>query len=151
MSREFTSRNPQDIENIIKECLMRVGVNDISDKQIALLTRLIFSGISEYFYKKPDYKVKMGYMEFMKNPDKEQLFAINLLRNDDVGVVNADTLWRYYKGELATEAQLKNIIDEFVHNLLEYSQAQEQSITEINTKTTVELTKKRRKRNGIQT
>ena len=102
-------------------------------------------------FEKPDYKVKMGYIEFMKNPDKEQLFAINILKNDEEGVVNADTLWRYYKGELLTEAKLKGVIDEFVQDLLEYAQAQEQNIMSLNNKTTVELSKKRRRTNGIQT
>lgn len=151
MGRKYTLMLPQEIEDIVKECLLRVGIKGASNNQVALLTRLIFSGVAEYFYKQPDNKVRMGYIEFMKNPDKEQLFAVNILKSEGVGVINADTLWRYYKGELATEAQLKGVIDEFVHNLLEYAETQEQDIVNINNKTTVELTKKRRKKNGIQT
>ena len=151
MDRKYISRPPKDIEAIVQESLNRVGLKSSSNNQVALLTRLIFSGISEYFFKKPDNKVKMGYIEFIKNPDKEQLFALNILKSEDAGVVNADTLWRYYKGELSSEAQLKGIIDEFVHDLLEYAQTQEQNISKINSKTTVELGKKRRKENGIQT
>lgn len=151
MDRKYALMLPQEIEDIVKECLIRVGIKSTSNNQVALLTRLIFSGIAEYFYKQPDNKVQMGYIEFMKNPEKEQLFAVNLLKSEGSGVINADTLWRYYKGELATQAQLKGIIDEFVHNLLEYAQTQEQDIIDINNRTTVELTKKRRKKNGIQT
>ena len=76
----------------------------------------------------------MGYIEFMKNPEKEQLFAINLLKNENEGVVNANTLWRYYKGELATEAKLKVVIDEFMQDLLQYSQQQETEINNITRK-----------------
>lgn len=151
MARKYISRLPKDIEEIVDECLRRVNIKDVSENQVALLTRLIFSGIANYFYKKPDYKVKMGYIEFIKNPDKEQLFAINILKNDEEGVVNADTLWRYYKGELLSEAKLKVVIDEFVQDLLNYAQTQEQDIMSLNNKTTVELSKKRRRRNGIQT
>ena len=134
MARKFISRKPEDLENIVIECLHRIGISDVSDKQVALLTRLIFSGIANYFFNKPDYKIKMGYIEFMKNPEKEQLFAVNILKDEEEGVINADTLWRYYKGELATEAKLKVVIDEFMQDLLQYSQQQETEINSITKK-----------------
>ena len=134
MARKFISRKPIDIENIVAECLKRVGITKVSDNQVALLTRLIFSGIANYFFNNPDNKIGMGYIEFMKNPEKEQLFAINLLKNENEGVVNANTLWRYYKGELATEAKLKVVSDEFMQDLLQYSQQQETEINNITRK-----------------
>ena len=145
MVREFKERQPKDIESIVKESLRRIGLSKVSDNKIALLTRLIFSGIASYFYFNPDNKIRMGYIEFIKNPEKEQLFALNIIRNDLDGIVNADTLWRYYKGEMTTRAQLKEIIDEFVHDLLDYAQVQESEISKINEKTTIEVSKKRRK------
>lgn len=134
MSRNFTYKKSTDIEDIVKECLARIGITEVSKNQVALLTRLIFSGISNYFFNKPDNKITMGYIELMKNPQKEQLFAINLLKNQKEGVINANTLWRYYKGELATEAELKVIIDEFMQDLLNYSQQQEIEIDNITKK-----------------
>ena len=131
MARKFKNKKPEEIENIVSECLNRVGVKKMSANKIALLTRLIFSGISDYFFRNPDNLINMGYIQFKKNPDKEQLFAINIVKSDSAGVVNANTLWRYYKGELASETKLKGIIDEFIKELLEYSQAQEQDITNL--------------------
>ena len=133
-AREFVERKPSDIEAIVKECLQRVGLKPTSKGQVSLLTRLIFSGISNYFFLNPDNIVKMGYIEFIKNPDKDQMFALNIIRNSKEGVVNAHTLWRYYKGELATEAELKGVIDTFVHDLLQYSQTQEFEITKLTNK-----------------
>lgn len=134
MGRQFKNRKSIEIEEIVEECLKRVGIEKTSQKQVALLTRLIFSGISYYFYLKPDNLIKMGYIEFMKNPDKEQMFAVNILKNADEGVVNAETLWRFYKGELASEAKLKMVVDEFVQELLQYSQDQEIDITNLTNK-----------------
>ena len=151
MAREFVNKSPKEIELIVDECLKRVGINKVTNNQVALLTRLIFSGIANYFFNRPDDLIKMGYIEFRKNPDKEQLLAVNIIKNEEVGVVNASTLWRYYKGELTSEAELKGIIDEFVHDLISYAQTQEQNIMSISNRTTVELSKKRRRKNGIQT
>lgn len=151
MVRKFKDMFPKDIENIIKDSLRRIGITKVSENQVSLLTRLIFSGISSYFFYNSDNKIRMGYIELLKNPEKEQLFAVNIVKNEFEGVVNADTLYRYYKGELATETQLREVIDEFVHDLLVYAQTQETDISNISDKTTVELSKKRRKKNGIQT
>ena len=145
MVRKVTRRPPSDIEDIFKECLERVGIKRTTINQRALLVRLVFSGIASYFFYNPNVKIRTGYIEFKKNPEKKQIIPINILKSENQGIVNADTLWRYYKGELASEAQLKEVIDEFVHNLLEYAQMQEFNIAEINQKTTIELSKKRRK------
>ena len=70
MSRKFINRYPSDLEDIVSECLKRVGIEQTSKNQVALLTRLIFSGISAYFFYNPNVKIRTGYLEFMKNPDK---------------------------------------------------------------------------------
>lgn len=134
MARKFKTRPPTDIENIVRACLRHIGVTDLKNNQIALLTRLIFSGIASYFFYEPDNLINMGFIQFKKNPEKEQLFAINILNSPRDGVFNAETLCKYYKGELKLESELMKTLEEFVKDLLQYSQDQEENITELTRK-----------------
>lgn len=134
MARKLKTKQAVDIENIVLESLTRVGIKKIDDAKLALLTRLIFSGVAHYFFRSPDNVVEMGFLKFVKNPEKDQLFAINIRRNETEGIYDAATLWKYYKGELVVEEKLRNIMEKFVENLMEYSQAQEQDISKLTRK-----------------
>ena len=134
MARKLKTKQATDIEDIVLESLTRTGFKKVDDVKLALLTRLIFSGIAHYFFKSPDNVVEMGFLKFIKNPEKDQLFAVNIRRNETEGIYNASTLWKYYKGELIVEEKLKNIMEKFVENLIEYSQAQEQDISKLTRK-----------------
>ena len=134
MARKFKKRQATDIEDIVAESLARIGVKNLSDEQVALLARLIFSGVARYFFMSPDNEIEMGFLKIIKNPDKEQLFAVNIRKSENEGIYNAKSLWKYYRGELVVEAELKSIMEEFVQNLLDYSQAQEQSISKLTRK-----------------
>lgn len=131
MVRKFKNRPSKDIESILEESIERIDFRNITKDKIALLLRLLISGVANYFFVSPDNIVNVGYMQFTKSADKDELFKVKIIRNEGEGVLNASTLWRYYKGELSTEAKLKGIIDEFVDGLLEYSQNQEVKITKL--------------------
>ena len=134
MARKLIPRSPEILEDIVKESLRVIGVEEITDNQGKLLLRLIISGISSHYFFSPDDIFTVGFLQFQKSPDKDELFKVTILRNKEVGVVNADTLYQYYRGELQKESQFKELIDDFLTDLIEYSQYQEMSITELTSK-----------------
>lgn len=138
--RKFIEKPPDIIERVVKESLDIVGIEEIEEGKIKLLSRLIMSGLAYYYFHNPDDLIKMGFLQFEKSPDKDELFKVILLRDKETGVINADTLWKYYKGELHQEAKFKEILDNFLEGLIAYSQEQEISITQL----TSTLQKKRR-------
>ena len=129
--RQFRERPPEDIENITKESLKIIGIEDIEEGKIKLLSRLIMSGIANHYFHYPDDLIRMGFLQFEKSPDKNELFKVTILKDKEAGVVNADTLWKYYKGELHQEAKFKEILDNFLEELISYSQTQEINITQL--------------------
>lgn len=134
MAREIKERESIDIEEIVAECFKRIGVQEAKVEQIALFTRLLFSGISRYFFYNPDNAVNVGYLKFSKSPDKDELFRVHIMRNGKVGIVNADTLWKYYKGDIIHREKIEEVVNSFVNELLDYSQQQEKNITKLTRK-----------------
>lgn len=129
--RQFRERPPEDIENITKESLKIIGIEGIEEGKVKLLSRLIMSGIANHYFHYPDDLIRMGFLQFEKSPDKNELFKVTILKDKEAGVVNADTLWKYYKGELHQEAKFKEILDNFLEELISYSQTQEINITQL--------------------
>ena len=129
--RQFRERPPEDIENITKESLKIIGIEDIEEGKVKLLSRLIMSGIANHYFHYPDDLIRMGFLQFEKSPDKNELFKVTILKDKEAGVVNAGTLWKYYKGELHQEARFKEILDNFLEELISYSQTQEINITQL--------------------
>ena len=127
MKRRIEERNLSVIEQIVRDSLIHVGV-EASDIQVALLLRLIFSGIGKHFFFEPDTKFKIGFIEISKSPNIDELFNVEIIRSEKDKIVNAETLYQYYTGDLARETQLKGILDTFVNELLAYAQGQEISI-----------------------
>ena len=127
MKRKIEERSLTILEEIVGDSLRRVGL-EASNEQTALLLRLIFSGLGSHFFFNPDTKFKLGFIEISKSPNLDELFNVNIIRSENDKVVNADTLYQYYKGDLAREAQLKEVLDIFVNELLAYAQGQEISI-----------------------
>ena len=132
--RKFIEKPPNIIEGVTRESLKIIGLEDIEEGKIKLLSRLIISGIASHYFKNPDDLIKMGFLQFEKSPDKNELFKVIILKDQSAGVVNADTLWKYYKGELHQEAKFKEILDSFLEDLINYSQNQEISITQLTSK-----------------
>lgn len=132
--RKLIEKSPDIIERVTEESLKIVGIEDVDKGKIKLLTRLIMSGLAYYYFNNPDDLIKMGFLQFEKSPDKDELFKVTILRDKDAGVINADTLWKYYKGELRQEEKFKEILDNFLEGLIAYSQAQEISITQLTSK-----------------
>ena len=128
--RKFIERSSKEVEEIVEESLKIVGIETTKDKA-KLLARLVISGIANHYFKNPDDLIRMGFLQFEKSPNKDELFKVMIIRDKETGVVNAETLWRYYKGELRQEAQFKQILDNFLKELIEYSQAQEIDITQL--------------------
>lgn len=128
MAREIKQVDKEVIEQIVRDSLERMGLKATKD-QASLLLRLILSGISCHFYENPDTQVRMGFLTFQKSPDLDELFSLRIIRDAEEGVVNAETMYRYYKGELTTERKLKDIVEGFVDELLDYSQEQNMKIT----------------------
>lgn len=131
MARKFIQKPPDIIENIMKESLKVVGIEDIEDGKVKLLSRLVMSGIANHYFKHPDDLIRVGFLQFEKSPDKNELFKVTIIKDQTAGVVNADTLWKYYKGELHQEAKFKEILDSFLEDLISYSQEQEINITQL--------------------
>ena len=132
--RKLIEKPPDCIESVTKESLRIVGIENVEEGKVKLLSRLIVSGIANYYFHNPDDLIKMGFLQFEKSPDKNELFKVTILRDTGAGVVNADTLWKYYKGELHQEAKFKEILDSFLEDLINYSQTQEISITQLTSK-----------------
>lgn len=131
MKRKLKRADKEELESIVNDCLSKVKITGLQEGRSEWFFRLIISGISKYFFEQPDNIVDVGFLRFKKNPEKEELFAVELLKNEKIGVVNAETLWRYYTGDLTSEKELKSIIGNFVNELLKYSQSQEEEITDL--------------------
>lgn len=131
MARKLRTISSSVLENIVRDSAVRVGLKDINSNQAALLTRLIFSGLANYFFISPDDVVDVGYLKVKKNPAKEELFAVEIIKSAKEGITNAETLYRYYKGDLTTQKEIKETMNNFVNELLSYSQAQNFNITKL--------------------
>ena len=131
VGRKFIEKPPDIIERVTGESLKIVGIEEVPEGKVKLLSRLIISGIANHYFQNPDDLIKMGFLQFEKSPDKNELFKVTILRDTEVGVINADTLWKYYKGELHQEAKFKEVLDNFLEELIAYSQTQEINITQL--------------------
>ena len=130
MARKFNKEPPETLEKILKESLKVIGVKMKEDKA-KLLLRLLISGIANHYFYKPDDLIEVGFLKFCKSPDKDELFRVNIIRSKESGVVNADTLWKYYTGQLQQEKDFKGILENFIEELINYSQEQEIDITQL--------------------
>ena len=140
MVRKREERDSTTLENISEKCFKAMGLN-VSREQSNLFARIFLSGISHYFFYKPDDIIRIGFLKVEKSPEKSELFKVTLQKNLDVGVTNAETLWKYYTGELIQESKFQEIIQNFMEELISYSQAQEQEITNL----TSSLNRKKRR------
>ena len=133
MARKLTKVSNKIIEEIVESSIKRTGIKKVSKKQAALLIRLICSGIANHFFHNPDDLIDVGFIRFKKNPTKEEIFAVDLIPNNE-GVINADTLYKYYKGDLIAAEKIKETMENFVNELLSYSQNQNNKITNMTSK-----------------
>ena len=129
MARKFSEKPPELLEQIMEDCLQIVGAK-LNENQIKLLLRLIISGIAKYYFKNPDDLINLGFLKFTKSPDKDELFKVMIIRDENEGIVNAEALWRYYKGDIKKEKQIKETMTTFLENLIQYSKDQEKEITQ---------------------
>lgn len=143
MAREIRTVDKKVIENIITDTLRKFGI-ELEKDEAALMLRLFLSGISKYFFDEPDTRIELGFMSLQKSPDLDELFSIRIIRNLEEGVVNADTMYKYYKGEIITEKKIKGIVEGFVDELLTYSQEQNKEITLLTSKLGKNSIKKRK-------
>ena len=131
MARKFKHIDGIIFEQLIQDNFERVGIEGVRREQIALFLRLTLGGIANYFFNSPDDLVDIGFLRLKKNPDKNELFAVDIIKDENAGVINADTLYRYYTGDLASEKALQNTMNNFVSELLSYSQNQSNSISKL--------------------
>ena len=131
MGRKFKKVKGSIFEQLVKDSLERVGIEGVERDRVALFFRLMLGGIANYFFNSPDDLVEVGFLRFKKNPEKDELFAVDIIRDENAGVVNANTLYRYYTGDLTSEQALQNTMNNFVNELLSYSQTQNNSITKL--------------------
>ena len=131
MARKFKTIDGKVFEQLIQDSLERVGVEGVRREQAALFLRLTLGGIATHFFNSPDDLVDVGFFRFKKNPDKNELFAVDIRKDENAGVINADTLYRYYTGDLASEQALQNTMNNFVNELLSYSRNQSNSISKL--------------------
>lgn len=125
--RVIENRKISELERVVLESALHVGI-EMTDGQCALLLRLIFSAIGQHFFFNPDTRYQLGFINISKSPSIDELFNVSIIRSEADDILNADLLYKYYTGELARVKQLKNVLDEFVKQLLSYSQEQEISI-----------------------
>lgn len=144
MTREIKTVSKNVIEDIINDTLNKFGII-LEKDEAALMLRLFLSGISKYFFEEPDTRVELGFMSLQKSPDLDELFSVRIIRNLEEGVVNADTMNKYYKGEIITEKKIKGIVEGFVDELLAYSQEQNKEITLLTSKLGKKSVNKKRK------
>ena len=130
MARKFNKEPPETLESILRESLDILDIK-IEEDKAKLLLRLIISGIASHYFYKPDDLIDIGFLRFCKSPDKDELFRVNLLRDKESGVINADTLWKFYTGQLKQEQDFKEILENFFQELINYSQEQEIDITHL--------------------
>lgn len=130
MGRAFKEESAEVIEKIIERSLNIIGA-EFNEGQTKLFLRLIISGIANHYFHNPDDIINVGFLRFEKSPDKNELFKVTIIKNQEVGVVNAETLWEYYNGELKQKQQLKEVLNDFLKELISYSQAQEIDITNL--------------------
>ena len=124
MGREFKEREEEIIEKIINKSLEIIG-SKFKEGQAKLFLRLIISGIANHYFHNPDDIINVGFLRFEKSPNKNELFKVTIIKNQEAGVVNAETLWEYYSGELKQKQQLKEVLNNFLEELINYSQVQE--------------------------
>lgn len=146
MVRKQEKINPKLLEGIVRDSLASVGIEEENKEKSAILLRLFLSGIGQHFFHHPDDIFEVGFLRLEKSPDKDELFKVKILRNPEEGIINAETLWKYYRGEILQENKFREVIEGFMTELIRYSQEQEINIT--NLTSTIEK-KKRRKKNGI--
>jgi len=130
MAREFRERPAEVIEQIIIDSLNILN-SKLNEGQIKLLLRLIISGIANHYFHYPDDIIDVGFLRFEKSPDKNELFKVTILKDQSAGVVNAETLWEYYNGTLQQREQFKGILNNFLEELINYSQTQEMDIMKL--------------------
>ena len=130
MGRVFKEESAEVIEKVIERSLNIIGA-EFNEGQTKLFLRLIMSGIANHYFHNPDDIINVGFLRFEKSPDKNELFKVTIIKNQEVGVVNAETLWEYYNGELRQKQQLKEVLNDFLKELISYSQAQEIDITNL--------------------
>lgn len=145
MARVLHEKSPKILEKIARESLNILDIS-MDEGKMKLFLRLIMSGIARHYFINPDDVIDVGFLKFQKSPDKDELFRVTIIRDKNEGIINADTLWKYYKGELQQEAQFKEIMDSFLTELIDYSQEQELEIMKI---TNSIEEKKRRTNHGI--
>lgn len=121
------------LEDIMADSMKRTGI-EATPAQSALLIRLFFSGISRHFFFNPDTMTKVGFINIQKSPDIDELFNVSITRSPNDNIVNADTLWQYYTGDMLREKKLRETLDMFVEELVQYAQAQEIDIMNISTR-----------------
>ena len=130
MAREFREKSAEVIEQIIIKSLNILN-SKLDEGQIKLLLRLIISGIANHYFHHPDDIINVGFLRFEKSPEKSELFKVTIIKDQGVGVVNAETLWEYYSGELKQKQQFKEVLNNFLEELINYSQAQEIDIMKL--------------------
>lgn len=130
MGREFKERDENVIEQIIIKSLNILN-SKLNEGQMKLLLRLILSGIANHYFHNPDDIINVGFLRFEKSPDKNELFKVTIIKDQEAGVVNAETLWEYYSGVLQQKQQLKEVLNNFLEELISYSQAQEIDIMKL--------------------
>ena len=135
MVRKQIKKDSIILENISEECIRALALEKhVKREKSDLYFRLLLSGIARHFFYSPDDIFEIGFLRLEKSPNKDELFKVTILKDVDVGVVNADTLWKYYRGELLQESKFKELIENFMTELISYSQAQEMNITQLTRK-----------------
>lgn len=124
MVRKLKEVEQSTLEERIRESFKLIGY-DLTNEESALVLRILVSEIAYYFFKNPDDVVQVGFVKFGKSPRKEELFNVEIVYNQEEGILNARALNDFYRGKRINEVKLKSIIDNFIEELLNYSQIQE--------------------------
>ena len=132
--RKIEQLDKKVIEDLMKESLEKVGIKDIKDETSNLLLRIFLSGISNHFFLNPDTEIDVGFLKFKKSPNLDELFTVEIIRDIEEGVVNAGAMYKYYTGGFTAEKKIKGLVENFVDELLFYSQEQNMKISGLTSK-----------------
>lgn len=132
--RKIEKLDKEIIEDFMQESLKNVGLKDIKKETSDLLFRILFSSIANHFFLNPDTEIDVGFLKFKKSPNLDELFTVEINRDVEEGVVNAGMMYKYYTGGFTAERKIKGLVENFVDELLFYSQEQNMKITGLTSK-----------------
>lgn len=102
---------------------------ELSKENIEKLFTIMVSTAADYLYHNPECRIDLPHFSIIRTHSKSNLIHIDIKRDKEVR--NAEQLLYFYLNEGLEKRKLKNILDEFVDTLVEYSADKEEQNSDI--------------------